>query len=227
MFWTRLLLQSTDMLISSVESQKGVNSVQWCSVENQKGTVQSLDGDGALLIFNITSLNNALLLLRQFVHAARCVNGVYSAMPSQYCQKVTVRGNFCGGFIFTNFASQSSQKFPPQYMAIYSNEIIAKISKLSHCEFPHLVQNRKNICTRNIWRIQYHICCFFFFFSQFPTRYQKSQSSLRPLVESLRRDWLRSTSRRMAMTLSMENRCRKTSSLRSKVRTKKQSFVLM
>ena len=87
--WTRLL-QSTDMLISSVESQKGINSVQWCSVENQKGTVQSLDGDGALLIFNITSLNNALLLLsRQFVHAARCVNGVYSAMPSQYCQKVT------------------------------------------------------------------------------------------------------------------------------------------
>ena len=47
--------------------------------------------------------------------------------------------------IFTNFASQSSQKFPLQYMAIHSNENIAKITKLS--------QNCENICTQNIWHI--------------------------------------------------------------------------
>ena len=52
------------------------------------------------------------------------------------------------------FASQSSRKFPFEYMAIYSKEI-TKIVKLSHQEFPHLVQNRENICTQNIWRIQY------------------------------------------------------------------------
>ena len=32
-------------------------------------------------------------------------------------------------------------------MAIYSNENITKIVKLSHREFPHLVRNRKNIIT--------------------------------------------------------------------------------
>ena len=35
-------------------------------------------------------------------------------------------------------------------MAIYSDENIRKIKKLSPREFPHLVQNRKNICTRNM-----------------------------------------------------------------------------
>ena len=54
-----------------------------------------------------------------------------------------------------NFACQSSQKFPLQYMAIHSNENITKITKWSPHKFPHLVQNRKNICTQNIWRIQY------------------------------------------------------------------------
>ena len=41
-------------------------------------------------------------------------------------------------------------------MANYSNENITKVVKLSHREFPHLVQNRKSICTRNIWCIQYN-----------------------------------------------------------------------
>ena len=39
-------------------------------------------------------------------------------------------------------------------MAIYSNENMTKM-KLSHLEYPHLVQNRENICTRNICCIQY------------------------------------------------------------------------
>ena len=34
-------------------------------------------------------------------------------------------------------------------------ENITIIAKLSHHKFPHLVQNRKNICTWNIWCIQY------------------------------------------------------------------------
>ena len=61
------------------------------------------------------------------------------AYTNRYC----IRGYFCGGFIFANSASQSSQKCPLQYMAIYSNENITKIMKLSHRKFPHLVQNRE------------------------------------------------------------------------------------
>ena len=57
--------------------------------------------------------------------------------------------------IFANFASQTSQKFALQYMSIYSNENIRKITKLSPREFPHLVQNCENICMQNIWLIQY------------------------------------------------------------------------
>ena len=74
-----------------------------------------------------------------------------------YC----ICGYFRGGFIFANFASQSSRKFPLQYMAIYSNENIPQTAKLSHHEFPHLVQNRENICTRqytmreNWWKIDW------------------------------------------------------------------------
>ena len=41
------------------------------------------------------------------------------------------------------------------YTAIYSNVNITKITNLSHREFPHLVQNRKSICTQNIWPIQH------------------------------------------------------------------------
>ena len=40
-------------------------------------------------------------------------------------------------------------------MSIYSNENSSKIMKLSPREFLHLVQNRENICTRKLWRIQY------------------------------------------------------------------------
>ena len=35
-------------------------------------------------------------------------------------------------------------------MSIYSNEIIRKIVQLSPQEFPHLVQNRENICKQNL-----------------------------------------------------------------------------
>ena len=40
-------------------------------------------------------------------------------------------------------------------MSIHSNENIREIAKLGRREFPHLVQNRENICTRKLWRIQY------------------------------------------------------------------------
>ena len=38
---------------------------------------------------------------------------------------------------------------------IYGNESISNIVKLSPREFPHLVQNRKDICMQKLWRIQY------------------------------------------------------------------------
>ena len=69
-------------------------------------------------------------------------------LEGEYC----IRGYFRGGFIFANFVSQS-QKFPLQYMPIYSNENITKITKLSHRKFSHLVQNRENI-----WCLQYLFC---------------------------------------------------------------------
>ena len=65
------------------------------------------------------------------------------------CIMYCIRGNFRSGYIFTNFASQSSQEFPLQYVAIYHENI----TKISPHEFPHLVQIRENICTRNIRRI--------------------------------------------------------------------------
>ena len=53
--------------ISSVESQQGINAVQWCSVENQKGAIaiDCMYSDSALLVLNGTTLNiaNALLAL--------------------------------------------------------------------------------------------------------------------------------------------------------------------
>ena len=51
----------------------------------------------------------------------------YGLLRMDYC----IHGYFRRGFIFTNFASQSSQKFPLQYMAIYSNGNINKIANLS------------------------------------------------------------------------------------------------
>ena len=47
--------------------------------------------------------------------------------------------------------SQSSWKFPRQYiMAIYNHENITKIVKLSHREFPYLVQDHENIVAKYI-----------------------------------------------------------------------------
>ena len=49
---------------------------------------------------------------------------------------------------------RTSHKFPLQFMSVYSNENISKITKLSPRKFPHLVQNRENICTQKLWRTQ-------------------------------------------------------------------------
>ena len=74
---------------------------------------------------------------------------------NNYC----IRGYFCGGFIFVNFASQS-RRFQLQYMAIYSNENITKISKIKPSWICPPSPNPKISCTRNIWRIQYHIIAY-------------------------------------------------------------------
>ena len=59
---------------------------------------------------------------------------LYLTMVFQYC----ILGYFRGGFIFTNFASQTSRKFPLHFMPIYCSENIRKIMKLSPLEFLHL-----------------------------------------------------------------------------------------
>ena len=48
----------------------------------------------------------------------------------------------------------TSRKFLLQILSIYSNDN-SKIVTLSPREFPHLVQNRENICMRKLWHIQY------------------------------------------------------------------------
>ena len=65
---------------------------------------------------------------------------------------------FLWGFIFTNFASQSSQKFPLQYVAIYetmkhqeNHEI--KLSRIS----PSSPKSRKYLYAKYTWCIQYSI----------------------------------------------------------------------
>ena len=53
--------------VSSFESQKGTNTAQWCSIENQKGAIAiyKVYGNSTFLVLNGTSLNsaNALLVL--------------------------------------------------------------------------------------------------------------------------------------------------------------------
>ena len=74
-------------------------------------------------------------------------------IPPKYCPTFTWL--FRSGFIFANFTSQTSRKFPLQFMSIYSNENLRKIMKLNPHKFSHLVQNCEIICTRKLWRIQY------------------------------------------------------------------------
>ena len=53
---------------------------------------------------------------------------------------------FSQGFYFHEFRESILTKIPLQYMAIFSNENITKITKLNPREFLNLVQNRENIC---------------------------------------------------------------------------------
>ena len=66
MFSSLVVTLLLNTLILSVESQKGIITIQWCTVESHKGTiiVQSLY-DSSLLVLNEKSLNsiNALLVL--------------------------------------------------------------------------------------------------------------------------------------------------------------------
>ena len=56
---------------------------------------------------------------------------------------------FCEGFYFREFCEPDPrEKFPLQFMSIYSNDNIRKIAKLTTRELPHLVQKRENNCTR-------------------------------------------------------------------------------
>ena len=62
------------------------------------------------------------------------------------CEQLLFTWLFSWGFYFREFRkSEPRENFPFQFMSIYSNENIRKITKLSPREFPHLVQNRENI----------------------------------------------------------------------------------
>ena len=73
------------------------------------------------------------------------------------CEHPTVYMVIFAVVLFWRISRVSPRKNFYFNMAIHSNENITKITKLSHREFPHLVQNRENICKRIIWRIQYVI----------------------------------------------------------------------
>ena len=83
-------------------------------------------------------------------------------LPRQLIHKNTVYVAIFAVVLFSQISRvRTSWKFPLQYLSIYStNKNIRKITKLSPHEFPHLVQNCENICTRNVWRIQQLICIF-------------------------------------------------------------------
>ena len=76
---TVLCLPHLPLNISSVESQKGLITIQQCSIENQKGAVTvQVYGDSALLVLNGILLNrdNALLALipRYYIHcSSKCM----------------------------------------------------------------------------------------------------------------------------------------------------------
>ena len=73
--------------------------------------------------------------------------GVDTLSPISPAGLYCIRGYFRNGFIVVvNIAHQSSRKFPLQLWLF----MIMKTSQ-NH----EIMKNRKSICTRNIWRIQY------------------------------------------------------------------------
>ena len=79
-------------------------------------------------------------------------NGVYSI---HFQSDITLLYTwlFPRWFYFREFREPDLTTFPLQFMSIYNNENIRKIVKLSPHEFPCLVQNCKNICTRKLWHV--------------------------------------------------------------------------
>ena len=59
-----------------------------------------------------------------------CRYTIQNTTSTLVCKCYCIRGYFRSGFIFANFASQSSRKCLLHYVAIYSNENITKIAKL-------------------------------------------------------------------------------------------------
>ena len=61
---------------------------------------------------------------------------------------------FLRWFYFREFRESELVKISIFNLCLSINEN-RKITKLSPREFPHLLQNRENICTQKLWRIQY------------------------------------------------------------------------
>ena len=77
---------------------------------------------------------------------------------SKYCIVLADYSGLMTSWYVVTFASQTSQKFPLQFMSIYSNEDIRKITKLSPRKFPHLVQNAK-ISVRENYCVYSNVQC--------------------------------------------------------------------
>ena len=85
-----------------------------------------------------------------------CVYGSknWVSIMNVYCTHTICRYIRCG-FIFANFASQSSWKFPLQYMAIVHLWLKKKITKIT--KLTHRVLNRENICHAKYMAYMYYV----------------------------------------------------------------------
>ena len=115
------LIIKLDKVCCSQEEQKLV-----CKQSPQKLQKMSLDIDpNTVYLCKLLPVSGTAIKITsgEFCHcdwpASLCVHDACSVcLIMVYC----IRGYFRGGFIFANFASQTSQKFPLQFMSIYSNE---------------------------------------------------------------------------------------------------------
>ena len=121
-------------------------------VENIKHILPTMQGHGQLSTTFFESCKNDYL---QIISSIYCLKFTRDTALSISDCLILYTWLFLCWFYFREFRESDLAKFPLQFMSIYSNGNIRKIAKLSPCEFLHLVQNRKNICTRKLWPIQY------------------------------------------------------------------------
>ena len=71
---------------------------------------------------------------------------------------------FSQWFYFRKFReSDPRENFHFNWCLFIITKISEKITKLTPCEFLHLVQNRENVCTKKLWHIRYTVYQPFFY----------------------------------------------------------------